>query len=105
MTTSSDHETHEDEEHIQIVIPLLQPLFVKLLRNFIVSGPNLRVHALGVPAGSCWAGPGTGRGVFIGAVFSGCGGLRSSEAEAIGFIGGVSSRSPSKSRLLLPGGK
>jgi len=105
MTTSSDHETHEDEEYIKIVTPLLQPLFVKLLRNLIVSGPNPRVHALGYSGRFImgWTGVRAGgvyrRGVrwlrWI-AFFRG---------GTTGFIGGVSSRSPSKSRPLLPGGK
>jgi len=39
--TTLNHETHKNEKPVQIRVPLFQPLFVELLRNFVISGPNI----------------------------------------------------------------
>ena len=36
-------DTHEDKQHIQIPVPLRQFLFIKLLGNFVICGPDIRV--------------------------------------------------------------
>jgi hypothetical protein len=62
---SLTYETHENEQHIQIRIPLRQPLFIKLLRNFVISGPNVRVDTARYICGFImgWTGVGAGEGI------------------------------------------
>ena len=67
LMASADHETYEDEQHIQICIPLRQPLFIKLLRNFVISRPNFCVDTTGYICGFIVGRTGvrTGRGHSI----------------------------------------
>ena len=65
--TSSDHEAHKDKQHIQISIPLGQSLFIKLLRDFVISRPNVRVDTTRYVCGFImgWTGIGANGGYGI----------------------------------------
>ena len=61
-----DHETHEDEQYVQISIRLPQPPFIKLSRSFDIGGPKFRMHTLGCAGGFIrrWAGTRAGSGLW-----------------------------------------